>query len=83
MDPNQTWNTLLQAFATKQWIDARDAAEALVDWLEADGFPPHPTVGTTDGQLTCRLDDEFSRALVMAAACQVHQRAMQEILHAA
>ena len=48
MDPSQCWNDMLVAYATKQWFDALERAEALRDWLEGGGFAPQPTVGTND-----------------------------------
>lgn len=82
MDPNQAWDEMLIAFATKQWVEAKDTAQALVDWLEADGFAPQPTVGSTTGQFTCQLDAEFSRTVAMAACCHIYEWATQEVRHA-
>ena len=69
MDPNTAWNNMLAGYATKQWADAVPHAEALLDWLEAGGFPPQPTIGSTTGNLTCQLDAEFSAA-ICTAACE-------------
>lgn len=40
MDPNATWNGLLQAFREDDWSAAIDFAEALAEWLNRGGFPP-------------------------------------------
>lgn len=79
MDPHQTWNDMLQAYATKQWMDALEMAEALRDWLEAGGFSPQPTVGSTTGSFTCQLDEGFSRAVCLAACHHVLERSITEV----
>ena len=79
MDASQTWNEMLTAYATKQWADAVEYAEALRDWLEGGGFAPQPTIGTTTGNFTCQLDDEFSRAVCLAACHHVFERSILEI----
>ena len=73
MDPSQSWNDMLTAYATKQWAEALEYAEALRDWLEGGGFAPQPTVGTTTGNFTCQLDADFSRAVCLAACHHVFE----------
>lgn len=79
MDPSQSWNDMLVAYATKQWADAVEYAEALRDWLEGGGFAPQPTIGTTTGAFTCQLDDEFSRAVCLAACHHIFERSIMEM----
>ena len=79
MDPNAAWNNMLAGYATKQWADAVSHAEALLDWLEAGGFPPQPTIGSTTGNLTCQLDAEFSAAICTAACEHVISRCQWEL----
>ena len=40
MDPQTTWQTLLEAVACQNWPGARNAAEALLAWLNHRGCPP-------------------------------------------
>ena len=73
MDPNTAWDNMLTAYATKQWSEASEHAEALIDWLNGGGFPPHPTIGSCSGTLTMQLDQHLSRAIAIAA-CDCIQR---------
>lgn len=40
MDPQATWNEMLEAFALQDWDQAVERAEALLDWMKKGGFPP-------------------------------------------
>jgi hypothetical protein len=40
MDPQATWQRLLDAYASQNWIDAKEVAEDLLAWLRNSGFPP-------------------------------------------
>jgi hypothetical protein len=40
MDPQVTWQRLLNAYSARNWPDAQEAAEYLLSWLEKGGFPP-------------------------------------------
>lgn len=40
MDPQTTWDLLLQAWAGRQWRDVAEHSEALLEWLRMGGFPP-------------------------------------------
>ncbi len=40
MDPNATWQTLLEAYAEGNTDDCRQACGDLNDWLIKGGFPP-------------------------------------------
>ena len=59
MHPADAWNKMLEAYATKQWIEALDYARALKDSLEAGGLIPQPMIGSTTGNMTCQLDADF------------------------
>ncbi|MEZ5942486.1 MAG: hypothetical protein R3C18_13920 [Planctomycetaceae bacterium] len=76
MDPNQAWNNMLRAYATKQWQEALEASEVLKDWLDDGGFPPQPTIGTTAGDLTCQLDPTFNQAICLAATHQIFENSL-------
>ncbi|MEX1028331.1 MAG: hypothetical protein WD049_10075 [Candidatus Paceibacterota bacterium] len=59
MDPNTVWDNMLVAYATKQWSDAVEHAEALRDWLEGGGFSPQPPIGTINGNMQAGFDAGF------------------------
>jgi len=40
MDPQATWQLLLDAYSDGNSHEAREAAENLLAWLEKRGFPP-------------------------------------------
>lgn len=40
MDPQATWNRLLDEWANHYWLDVSELAEALLEWLSKGGFPP-------------------------------------------
>ena len=50
MDPQATWQRLLDAYTSQDWPDANEAAEDLLAWLRGDGFPPqtHPSRSMND-----------------------------------
>lgn len=76
MDPDATWDNMLVAYATKQWSDAVDHAEALRDWLERGGFSPQPPIGTTNGNMEAALDTGFSRAICLAACHHIFEQSL-------
>ena len=40
MDPQITWHSMLAAWTRGDWLEVIDLAEALLEWLDKDGFPP-------------------------------------------
>lgn len=60
MDPQATWDSLLQEWAQGNWLDVYELAESLLDWLLKDGFPPE-TMGTL------RLGADWNRSVALAA----------------
>lgn len=40
MDCQTTWNELHAALAKRDWDRVRELAEALLQWIARDGFPP-------------------------------------------
>lgn len=40
MDPQSTWNELLNCYSRQQFEAALEAAENLHQWLQRGGFPP-------------------------------------------
>lgn len=57
MDPQACWNELQEAVATAMWGTAIERAEALLEWLGRDGFPPeigpYPIFNRIIARATC------------------------------
>lgn len=49
MDPNTAWDSMLMAYATKQWADALRYAQALNDWLDGGGLLSRDTTKSGEG----------------------------------
>jgi len=50
MDPQASWDQLLEAYAEGDWDRVQDLAEGLLHWLRRGGFPPQATTGSDLGQ---------------------------------
>ncbi|QDT13398.1 hypothetical protein [Planctomycetes bacterium K23_9] len=68
MDPQATWESLLAEWQAGNWLEVFELAEALLGWLQKDGFAPE-----TMGRL--RLGDDWNRTLATAMATFALQRA--------
>ena len=44
MDPQATWNSLLEECADGNWLDVFELAEALLEWLSKEGLGPSPSL---------------------------------------
>ena len=64
MDPQATWDQLLSALAEGDWDQIEELANALLDWLSRDGFPPiaigTPNLGPEFERAICRAGCEFA-----------------------
>ena len=40
MDPQATWDMLLQAWGKRHWDEVSELSESLLAWLDKGGFPP-------------------------------------------
>lgn len=56
MDPQQTWNDLLNALRCKHWEQAKELADSLHEWIRKRGSPP-----VTIGEET--LGNEWHRTI--------------------
>ncbi len=68
MDPQQTWRLLLDAWFHRNWDDVVELSEALLNWLEKEGFAPqveHPR----------ELGPDLNRLLVITASEFLRKRA--------
>lgn len=60
MDPQLTWERLLDAYQRREWSEVHELAESLSHWLSRGGFPPQ-----THGQF--ELDPNWNRVIAQAA----------------
>lgn len=67
MDPQATWDRLIDAYRAGERDEAQDAADTLLQWLDRGGFPPQTLPGRS-------MDDAWNRALARAACCFVLQQ---------
>lgn len=72
MDPQATWNALIENWLECNWQEVSDLAEALLEWLGKDGFPPE-TMGAQ------RLGTEWNQILA-AAVCTFALHRAQSVL---
>ncbi len=72
MDPQVTWESLLQAWCKREWSQVSELSEALIEWLSSGGYAPvtMPTV---------RLGDDWN-AEVATAACRFALRRSSQVL---
>ncbi len=68
MDPQLTWEDMLDALAAYDFTTASEAAESLMEWLRRGGFPPQP--------LTRVLSDDWDREICQFV-CERIQREIQ------
>lgn len=72
MDPQASWEQLLEVFADGDWERVDELADALLTWLERDGFPPRATTGSDLGQ-------DWDRAVAQAACRFAQERVRTEV----
>ena len=60
MDPQATWQRLLDAYSAHDWAESKDAAEDLLVWLGRCGFPPQILPNLP-------MDDAWNRTIAVAA----------------
>ena len=58
MDPQATWQRLLDAYSAHDWAEAKEAAEDLLVWLRRNGFPPQILPNPP-------MDDVWNRAVAV------------------
>jgi hypothetical protein len=72
MDPQASWDQLLEAYADGDWDRVQDLAEGLRHWLSRGGFPPRATTGSDLGQ-------DWDREIALAACRFARAKAMTEV----
>lgn len=68
MDPQVAWSNLLTAWISRDWEEVLELSEALLNWLNKDGFPP-------EFSYPQELGSEINRIVVRATCDFVRQRA--------
>jgi len=68
VDPQTTWNQLLDAYSTGDWEQTAALATALLAWLDSGGFPPQIVARTN-------LGPRFQRVLARAACSFARRQA--------
>ena len=72
MDPQITWDSLLEEWAKRNWQDVIELAEALLNWLDRGGFPPKTSN-------SAELGGQWHATVAKAAATYALKRS-QEVL---
>jgi hypothetical protein len=72
MDPQATWDDLLDAYADKDRDRVDELADALLTWLDRGGFPPRATTGRDLGR---EWDVAIARAACEFALSNVREEA--------
>jgi hypothetical protein len=60
VDPQATWDHLLEAYTHGDWPVVEELAEGLLKWLHRGGFPPRPVFEREMG-------DEWNRVVAVSA----------------
>ena len=55
MDPQATWRMLIDAYCDRDWEQAEELAEALVNWMNHGGFPPETMDRRMDADWNCMV----------------------------
>lgn len=69
MDPQATWRLMCEVWIEHDWQQLHDAAEALLNWMNRNGFPPETVPGFRMGSLwnqavataVCRFADDLAQ----------------------
>ncbi|MEL7496558.1 MAG: hypothetical protein AAFN77_03045 [Planctomycetota bacterium] len=69
MDPNETWNQLLEAYYDSDSERVIELSEAMLRWLRRGGFGPGLVVGSPDGSTLVEMASSFdTRAISESVA---------------
>lgn len=78
MDPDAAFSLMLASFAEDEFQIASDAAQAVLNWLRAGGYPPTVHVAG-GGQLLELSHEQSNRAVAIAVANEVLSKANQAL----
>lgn len=70
MDPQAAWNELLDALAVDDLAEAELRAEALVIWLDRQGFPPQTSLRVLPGHWDEAICRYVCRKVIAASTPQ-------------
>ena len=70
MDPDAAFSLMLASFEEDEFQIASDAAQTILSWLRAGGYPPTVNV-TGGGQLIELSHEQSNRAVAFAVANEV------------
>ncbi len=74
MDPQQTWEEMLEALRRKQWEPARALADSLYDWLKGGGYPPTTVGDKSIGRKWHATVAQFVRLAIASKANDIEKR---------
>jgi len=74
VDPQATWDELLEAYAEADWDRVEELADALIRWLQRGGFPPRAVTGSDMGH-------DWDRAIALAGCRFATAQARKEVRH--
>ena len=78
MDPQTTWDELLEARLKRDWNQAEELANALLDWMQRSGFPPDTAGNRQLGTRWHHAVAYFVSHLVLADVRQARKRARRK-----
>ena len=71
MDPQATWQRLLDAYAAQDRTEATEAAGDLLVWLRGGGFPPQTLPGMPmDDAWNCTIAEAACRFVILKRAAR-------------
>lgn len=77
MDPQAAWDEMLEAILQRDWEQAVERAEALLEWMRNSGFPPETAKITMRRQWN-RSMAEFGCLIALQFARQAQRRRKQK-----
>lgn len=73
MDPQAAWNEMLETVVQRDWDQALDRAEGLLEWMRKGGMPPQ-TASITMGREWNRTMAEFRCLMVLQLVRKAQRR---------
>lgn len=80
MDPQATWEQLLEALSSGDHEQVEELATELLRWLERGGFPPRAVLGTDLGPTWDRAATRFACAFALTVATKLALTATRRTL---
>ncbi len=74
MDPQRTWEMLLDAWVQRNWEDVVELTDALLSWIAKNGFPP-------EAESPRRLGVDVN-LVITQTACQLMRQRARSVLDA-